>query len=28
VQLSAAHSEDDVHACVEAFLAARNEVSG
>jgi len=28
VQLSAAHSEDDVHACVEAFVAARNEVSG
>jgi glycine C-acetyltransferase len=28
VQLSAAHSEDDVRACVEAFVAARNEVSG
>ena len=26
VQLSAAHSEDDVRACVEAFTAARDEV--
>ena len=26
VQLSAAHSEDDVRACVEAFVAARDEV--
>ncbi|AXH96031.1 glycine C-acetyltransferase [Ornithinimicrobium avium] len=26
VQLSAAHSEDDVRACVEAFRAARDEV--
>ncbi len=27
VQLSAAHSEDDVRACVAAFVAARDEVS-
>ncbi len=27
VQLSAAHSEDDVRACVAAFVAARSEVS-
>ncbi|MFK5633162.1 MULTISPECIES: glycine C-acetyltransferase [unclassified Ornithinimicrobium] len=26
VQLSAAHSEDDVRACVDAFVAARDEV--
>ena len=26
VQLSAAHSEDDVHACVNAFVAARDAV--
>ena len=26
VQLSAAHTEDDVRACVEAFVAARDEV--
>lgn len=26
IQLSAAHSEDDVRACVEAFVAARDEV--
>ncbi|WP_131103811.1 glycine C-acetyltransferase [Ornithinimicrobium sufpigmenti] len=26
VQLSAAHSEDDVRACVDAFIAARDEV--
>ncbi len=26
VQLSAAHSQDDVHACVEAFVRARDEV--
>lgn len=28
VQLSAAHSEDDVRACVAAFVAARDEVLG
>ena len=28
VQLSAAHSSDDVAACVAAFVAARAEVSG
>lgn len=28
VQLSAAHGEDDVRACVEAFVQAREEVSG
>ena len=28
VQLSAAHSEDDVRACVDAFVAARDEVAG
>ncbi|WP_289232473.1 glycine C-acetyltransferase [Barrientosiimonas endolithica] len=28
VQLSAAHSEDDVRACVDAFVAARGEVVG
>lgn len=28
VQLSAAHSEDDVRACVDAFVAARDEVVG
>ena len=28
VQLSAAHSEDDVRACVAAFVAARAEVLG
>lgn len=28
VQLSAAHSEDDVRACVAAFVAAREEVLG
>jgi glycine C-acetyltransferase len=27
VQLSAAHSEDDVRACVEAFVAARSELA-
>ena len=26
VQLSAAHSEDDVRACVDAFVAARDAV--
>ena len=26
VQLSAAHSEDDVRSCVEAFVAAREEI--
>ena len=28
VQLSAAHSEEDVRACVDAFVTAREEVSG
>ncbi len=28
VQLSAAHSEQDVRTCVEAFVAARDEVAG
>jgi glycine C-acetyltransferase len=26
VQLSAAHSEEDVRACVDAFIAARDAV--
>ena len=26
VQLSAAHSEDEIRRCVEAFVAARDEV--
>ncbi|WP_409483113.1 glycine C-acetyltransferase [Arsenicicoccus dermatophilus] len=28
VQMSAAHSEDDVRACVDAFVAAREQVTG
>jgi glycine C-acetyltransferase len=28
VQLSAAHSEDDVRRCVDAFVAARKTVAG
>ncbi|WP_127791952.1 glycine C-acetyltransferase [Agromyces sp. LHK192] len=28
VQLSAAHSEDEIRACVDAFTAARDEVAG
>ena len=28
VQLSAAHSEDDVHACVQAFIDSREAVAG
>ena len=28
VQLSAAHTEADVRACVAAFVAARDEVTG
>jgi glycine C-acetyltransferase len=26
VQLSAAHTEDDIHTCVNAFVAAREQV--